>query len=47
MVYFFAKSDEPSYYTFNDTIPVAIRDGKCSVDFRRIYKQMEFMYQEG
>ncbi len=46
MVYDFAKSAEPSYYTFKDTVPVAIWDGKCTVDFRRIYKQMEFMYEQ-
>ncbi|MBO4373872.1 MAG: Uma2 family endonuclease [Lachnospiraceae bacterium] len=46
MVYDFAKSAEPSYYTFNDTVPVAIWDGKCSVDFRSIYKRMEFMYEQ-
>ena len=46
MVYDFARSAEPSYYTFDDTVPVAIWDGKCRVDFRSIYKRMEFMYEQ-
>lgn len=45
MVYDFSKSDIPGHYTFEDSIPVAIWEGKCSIDFRRIYSSLEFMYE--
>ena len=45
-VYEFEKSDDPVHYTFEDTVPVGIWDGKCKIDFKRIYKKMEFMYQD-
>ena len=35
-VYFFEKSDKPTRYTFNDSVPVNIWDGKCKVDFKYI-----------
>ena len=36
-VYEFEKSDEPTIYTFDAEIPVGIWDGKCRVDFKKIY----------
>ena len=45
IVYNFEKSMEPCEYTFEDTIPVAIWDGKCVVDFKRIYDKMSFMFE--
>ncbi len=45
MVYDFEKSDIPVHYSFEDSIPVSIWDGKCSIDFRRIYSSLEFMYE--
>ncbi|MBR1673740.1 MAG: Uma2 family endonuclease [Eubacterium sp.] len=44
-VYNFEKSVEPVNYTFDDTIPVGIWDGKCEIDFKYIYSQVEFMYE--
>lgn len=35
-VYFFEKSDKPAKYSFSDTVPVNIWDGKCKVDFKYI-----------
>ena len=40
----FMKSVEPKQYTFEDAVPVAIWDGKCKVDFKPIYEQIEFIY---
>lgn len=45
MVYDFSKSDIPEHYTFEDSIPVAIWNGECRLDFKQIYKRLEFMYQ--
>ena len=45
MVYEFTKSDEPVSYTFNDKVPVGIWGGKCKIDFKEIYKQIEFLYK--
>ncbi|MBO4373984.1 MAG: Uma2 family endonuclease [Lachnospiraceae bacterium] len=45
MVYDFNKSDMPEHYTFEDSIPVAIWNGECRLDFKQIYKRLEFMYQ--
>ena len=45
MVYDFTKSDLPEEYTFEDKVPVAIWDGKCEVDFRKVYEEIAFMYE--
>ncbi len=45
MVYDFERSDVPTCYTFNDSVPVAIWKGECSIDFRKIYSHLEFMYE--
>ena len=44
-VYDFTKKDEPVRYSFEDTIPVGIWDGKCEIDLKKLYKKIEFMYQ--
>ncbi len=44
MVYDFERSDTPERYSFEDSVPVSIWDGKCSMDFKSIYKSLEFMY---
>lgn len=36
MVYLFEKDVLPTQYSFDDTIPVGISEGDCSIDFRRI-----------
>ena len=45
-VFDFAKNVGPQDYTFEDSIPVAIWDGKCEIDFSYIYSQIEFMYDK-
>ena len=42
-VYHFEKSDVPTVYSFKDMVPVSIWDGKCSVNFREIYEEINFM----
>ena len=43
LVYDFAKSDLPTEYTFSDEIPVNIWEGKCKIDFKKIYDKISFM----
>ena len=43
LVYEFTKSDFPTEYDFDDEVPVGIWDGKCKVNFREIYEDVEFM----
>ncbi len=38
----FYKDDDFTTYTFDDDIPVSISDGKCSVCFNAMMKQMPF-----
>ena len=45
-VFDFAKNVGPQDYIFEDSIPVAIWDGKCEIDFSYIYSQIEFMYDK-
>ena len=40
-VYFFEKSDTPIEYSFTDQVPVSIWDGRCKVDFNRIYEKIK------
>ena len=44
-VYVFEKSDFPTTYTFEDTIPVGIFDGECEVDFKMINEYIAFLYE--
>ncbi|MBR4781368.1 MAG: Uma2 family endonuclease [Lachnospiraceae bacterium] len=43
LVYCFEKTDFPTEYSFDDVIPVGIWDGKCKVDFKKIYDKISFM----
>ncbi|MCD8074815.1 MAG: Uma2 family endonuclease [Lachnospiraceae bacterium] len=43
-VYEFEKSDSYVIYSFEDSVPVGIYDGKCRVDFRQIYDEIHFLY---
>ena len=45
LVYFFEKSDIAREYSFDDEVPVGIWDGKCKVDFKKIYNKISFMMQ--
>ena len=40
-VYFFEKSDTPIEYSFTDQVPVSMWDGRCKVDFSRIYEKIK------
>ena len=46
MVFCFEKSDDFVEYTFNDKVPVGIWEGKCEVDFKRIYENIKFLYEK-
>ena len=41
---FHQKIPKTVAYSFDDAIPGGIWDGKCVVDFKYIYSQVEFMY---
>ena len=43
LVYFFEQSSEPAEYTFSDSIPVNIWNGKCVIDFKEIFNRIEFL----
>jgi Uma2 family endonuclease len=36
LVYLFEEDVLPTQYSFDDTIPVGISSGKCSIDFKEI-----------
>ena len=44
LVYLFASSRFPVYYTFGDTIPVFIWDGELKVDFSRIREKIAYLF---
>ena len=43
LVYDFEKNDDSIEYTFDDSIPVGIWDGKCTVDFENIKSKISFL----
>ena len=45
-VYFFEKSDIPIEYSFMDKVPVGIWEGRCKVDFNRIYEKIKKNHYE-
>ncbi|MBR6473670.1 MAG: Uma2 family endonuclease [Firmicutes bacterium] len=45
-VYDFRDEDWPDIYTFDDSVPVAISEGKCSVDFRKVEKKIGWMFRK-
>ena len=42
-VYYFQNGHFPTFYGFNDKIPVRIRDGKMEIDFAEIYRQVSYL----
>lgn len=44
MTYNFEKGEEPGTYTFADSVPIAIWDGRYEIDFSYIFSQIDFMY---
>ena len=45
LVYHFEKSDIPREYSFADEVPIGIWNGKCKIDFEKIYKKIGFMME--
>ena len=44
-VYRFEADELPVTYTFEDTVPVGISHGECSVDFQKIYARVKHFYE--
>jgi len=42
----FTKEDY-TIYGFDSVIPVAIRDGRCQINFSKLYDQIPFIYERG
>lgn len=45
LVYDFAIEETPIRYTFEDTVPVAVLDNECMVDFKELYEEIRFLYE--
>lgn len=43
-VYLFDKESTILIYTFDDVVPVAISEGECRVDFRKVYARVAHLY---
>ena len=43
LVYHFEKTPEVAQYSFEDQVPVGIWDGKCTVDFKKILDNIQFL----
>lgn len=46
VVHHFDPYDEPDHYTFDDVVPITIYNGECKIDFRQIFKEASFFYDE-
>lgn len=47
-VYLFSEDrEDPDEYTFHDSVPVGISDGRCSVDFSKLRKYYEMSSETG
>lgn len=44
VVYDLENCDIPAIYNFEDTVPVGIWGGECSIDFKTIYSHISFLY---
>ena len=45
MVYDLGNDADLFIYDFEDVVPVGLFDGKCTIDFRKIYDHMSFLYE--
>jgi len=45
MVYVFGEAPIITTYTFDDTVPVAISDGECLIDFKKVYDKIRFYFE--
>lgn len=46
IVYDLERAEIPVIYGFADQVPVRIFDGKCEIDFSRIYENIKFIYEQ-
>lgn len=46
IVYVFSGDLSIKTYTFEDTVPIAISKGECQINFKKIYEQIAFYYDE-
>lgn len=46
LIYDFWHDDEVKIYGFDSTIPIAIFDGDCQINFQKIYDEISFMYEK-
>ncbi len=44
VVYDLENCDIPAIYNFEDTVPVGIWSGECSIDFKTIYSHISFLF---
>lgn len=44
--YDFANDNYPVIYGFDTEVPVSIFQGECMIDFKEIYRYVEFLYEE-
>ena len=45
IVYILYDEMDMAIYGFEDTIPIGISEGKCSLDFSKIYRYVSFLYE--
>lgn len=46
IAYVFSGDLSIKTYTFDDTVPIAISKGECEIDFKKVYEQISFYYDE-
>lgn len=44
LVYDLAHEEPPVIYGFDSTIPIALFNGECRIDFQRIHERIKFLY---
>lgn len=45
LVYDLVHEEPPVIYGFDSTIPVALYDGECKIDFQKIHERIKFIYE--
>ena len=46
VVHHFGEEGVPMIYGFDGRIPVGIFEGKCEIDFLKIYENIAFLYEK-
>ena len=44
LVFDFEHDVLPTSYTFEDEVPVAISNGMCTIDFKRVFARVRHLY---